>query len=697
MEALVNARNEYKKQHLQQGLTILSDQEIYELNSKIQRLIEIAIKEVVSVYMFQTPDCLGMFERALKFHSKASLNLSALTKAYECLEKYFLQLVEQPWKQEFKKIKLYGGFYRTRIKSVLPEPESIFRHAGYSVLLDKQLLVLENPVQPDSLLVFAFDCRLCAELCRAITEHYEVVKSLSVSLDQAVRDILYGDRSRGRSGINAHVGFNQNPQLQVGLNPLGFEDERQQDYTAVPHIPKREPIVLDQNLGNAGTSTSSFSTRAANSMYTRQRQPGESADMMTNLANRKVERQPDHFEGFTDEHILRSLHAVGGLPYAPQDTSTAIPKNGHVEPIEWDKYYQLQMQRKRDKNLSQLHHLGLMNIVAQNPGVSVHGPATYPPTLAGRQNMSSVEYSVDEGIEKDISPVYKNPPYPYVGPKLSVPGSSLQSSFIDQGYNTANGSNGHQINLASGHAAQLQQPQQIYAGRMHTDGVSSPPIVPPRIPPRSTKPDFGVRGGLASTQDALAYQAPPLIPGEPQTQGKVVISNNAPVRTISMIGSQNGSRSSEIPGLSSSTAPSTRLTHSSPVLRKEQLRVGMGNSSSLKYNIGTGNKAVSDQAERSRASRSMDLTRSNWECPRCTTRNSPSDTMCTVCSSSRPKTNPASRNGSLASSGFSETLDMREIPGMSKKSCPVCTLENEPNRSHCSLCDAKLEDPYTYV
>ena len=56
--------------------------------------------------LFQTPDYLYVFERALKNHAAAASDLTALAKAYENLEKYFLQLVEQPWKREFKRIKV---------------------------------------------------------------------------------------------------------------------------------------------------------------------------------------------------------------------------------------------------------------------------------------------------------------------------------------------------------------------------------------------------------------------------------------------------------------------------------------------------------------------------------------------------------------------------------------------------------------
>ncbi|RUS69607.1 hypothetical protein EGW08_022632 [Elysia chlorotica] len=690
MEALQQVRLLYKQRYQQQGLAFLSDQHTYQLDSKIQRLIEIAIKEVPSVILFQTPDYLNMFERALKIHIKATSDLTALAKAYESLEKYFLQLVEQPWKREFKKIKLYGGFYRTRIKSALPEAESIFQQAGYSLQLDKQILILEHPVEVENALLLAFDNRLCREQIQIITEHYEVVKGLSVSLDQAATEILYGDRSRGRPNMSTGLQVNLQPYVGVDKTkvhlPLSCS-------SGVPHIPKREPIER--------ASTMRFLP------------PEETMDPMIDLRNRRIERQPDHFEGTVEEHILRSLQAVGQLPYTPQNIDTISSKNGQVDSEEWEQYHQLQMLHKGDKNGMFTNENPFTNSALHNPALTPACVYPYPASTVAGMQKASISESYDEGIEKDY-PMSKSSRdmsarYPSLSMKSGLqqggivnnklPSSSLQPSLADQGYNTAYGTNGQTTipNLANVSQMLHQQPQQGFRNVICADGVNSAPAGPPPIPPRALKPDYGPKGHAHVPQEVLAYSSSLTSPHQTCDNSTPVLNSNPKCHATGAVGA-NFQESSVISSCSSSVPMmSPTISQSGPILRRDRQHAVVGKSSSLKYNIGAtngGNAAPSllQQSHRNRGARSMDLSGLGWECHTCTTRNLSSDKVCSVCSTSRLKLPLTVGNGVP-----SEPANNGLVQGTSKKSCPACTLENEPDRTHCSLCEGPLEEPYTYV
>lgn len=677
MEALQQARILYKQRYQYQGLAFLNDRYTNQLEAKVQRLIEIAIKEVPSVILFQTPDYLNIFERALKSHGNTTSEIKKLKKTYECLEKYFLQLVEQPWKREFKKIKLYGGFYRTRIKNTLPEPEGIFMQAGYSLHLDKQVLKLENDVQAENVLLLAFDSRLCREQCKIITEHYEVVRGLSVSLEQAINDVLYSDRSRGRENVFVSSAYESN-ELPVDLQPIN-KTSILTPSLGVPNIPKREPMA-------------------------KYLPPEEAMGPVIDLQNRKLKRQHGCFESPQNQYIQ---------PYLPQLLGT--PKNGHVSQEEWDQFSQSQMSGKINGNYGSANEIPPTHSALHNVAVSVPSEPYPQSTLTGMQKLS-INESYDEGIVKDFSRTSKSSRevsacYPSIPAKsglhqigtaaIKPPSSNLQPSMADQGYNIAFSSNGQTIIPNSARAVQMlpHQSQQSFGNvnGIYVDGVSSPPVGPPPIPPRALKPDYGIKGNAVLPNHAAGYAFSHHTAKSNNVTQSDIIKVNPATHAINTKFQESSviSSASMLPPM-----PASKLSHSGPVLRRDRQPLGFAKSSSLKYNVGTAGGGTASsllQQSHSRVTRSMDLSGLEWQCHLCTSKNTSSDTVCSVCCGSRLKSFTKLGGEGLGSDGHLQPLDNDPVPGVSKKPCPACTLENEPDRTHCSLCEAQLENPYTYV
>jgi len=126
-------------------------------------------------------------------------------RAFEAIEKYAANLINQPWRKEFKEIKQFGGFYKHQVESALNSPERLFHLMGY-VSSGQQSMVLEGPVELDKVTVVARDCLLAFVECQIIVtilqgvtaqfpcrwdEVLEFRRSHIGTPEQATRTLLY--------------------------------------------------------------------------------------------------------------------------------------------------------------------------------------------------------------------------------------------------------------------------------------------------------------------------------------------------------------------------------------------------------------------------------------------------------------------------------------------------------------------------
>nr|KAG5709033.1 hypothetical protein BaRGS_004672 [Batillaria attramentaria] len=144
----------------------------------------------------------------LSTEDRASLSLSIrcfegerAASGFLSLEKYFLHLASHPWKREFWLLKMYGGFFCTKVKAHLKSPEQILFLVGYVKpdgngagpgAADDTTLVLEKAPNADQALAVAFDCQVAAVMCRQIGEYYEKMKCVQLTLVDAMNVILSG-------------------------------------------------------------------------------------------------------------------------------------------------------------------------------------------------------------------------------------------------------------------------------------------------------------------------------------------------------------------------------------------------------------------------------------------------------------------------------------------------------------------------
>lgn len=98
--------------------------------------------------------------------AKGIPHFSALkaAQAFEAIEVYAANLLNQPWRKEFKQIKLYGGFYKHKIESALHGAERLFELMGYQPRPGGSL-TLGDHIDQDQVTTVARDCILAAGEC----------------------------------------------------------------------------------------------------------------------------------------------------------------------------------------------------------------------------------------------------------------------------------------------------------------------------------------------------------------------------------------------------------------------------------------------------------------------------------------------------------------------------------------------------
>ncbi|KAI4468428.1 spermatogenesis-associated protein 2/tamozhennic [Holotrichia oblita] len=93
---------------------------------------------------------------------------------------YAGNLISQPWRQEYREIKMYSGFYKHQIQANLVGAEIMFEAMGYKHA-GNGILVLEGPVCPDTVkyvsqdsLVAYVECQILKEIWEEVTASFKI-------------------------------------------------------------------------------------------------------------------------------------------------------------------------------------------------------------------------------------------------------------------------------------------------------------------------------------------------------------------------------------------------------------------------------------------------------------------------------------------------------------------------------------------
>ncbi|XP_059177714.1 uncharacterized protein LOC131957032 [Physella acuta] len=658
MEAVHQARKLYikKYQHCQASFSE-EDKELLDVN--IQRFIYVSVKEVFPPSrLFSSPRILEILKNALRQHSIPNNEADSVAKAFESLEKYFLLLVLQPWKPEFKKIKMYGGFYRSRIKSVLPDCEFMFESAGYTISTDTCIMIHDGKVEKDALLLLAFDCKICFVLCRTIADHYSKIKGLGFSLNEAVSNILHNEWSKDSRPqvhyVNGHL-------VDISSNMKNFD-------LGPPALPKREPISNNLNgIPNRMPVKGSESIYGAPSAALRLRNvylppssPLAASNDIVGIVPLVEEILPELPQGTCEEHIMESIKALE-KQNSPQQSVTLMGQ-ASLEPQQKEDWKWLRTAvpgHYPQKPPPLPSHVGKLELSSSLPTPPLQGYTTVP--IRSRIGSALYDGSYDEGIDGDVHKMYT--PYPQSVKYTSVqqqqihpkyPGVS-QPSFTDQGYRT---SDPFSSPISS---SSIPAQQTIYqAPNILTDGIPSysyrQPSAPPPVPSRALKPNLSAKKTTEDFADGDSFNSS--YTHYPGTLSSVIRSH--PQTNLLISRQPNGGAA----------------TLAEPLLRREKQIAGKSNS----LHFTDPKASLQQQALNTRSARSMDISLLSWDCKSCTAHNTGLDIICSVCS--------CSRHGPDVT---------KPQCGQTKKACPGCTLENDSSRNECEACGGKLQDRFTYV
>jgi len=122
----------------------------------------------------------------------SDFSLSKAAEAFQCIEKYAANLINQPWRVEYRTIKQFNGFYMHNIKSVLSGAEKLFFAMGYTRdAADPETFKLETTrtnevnVNRDTLTTVARDCLLARMESIILQEIYSgVILQFPLSLEE---------------------------------------------------------------------------------------------------------------------------------------------------------------------------------------------------------------------------------------------------------------------------------------------------------------------------------------------------------------------------------------------------------------------------------------------------------------------------------------------------------------------------------
>jgi len=143
----------------------------------------------------------------------SEFSLVKASEAFQCVEQYAANLINQPWRLEYRTIRQFNGFYMHNIKSVLSGAEKLFFDMGYTRDdADPEILKLQTnragdvAVNLDKVTQVARDCLLARMEAIILQEIYAgVVPQFPLSLEElmefrrdhigtpedAVRELLY--------------------------------------------------------------------------------------------------------------------------------------------------------------------------------------------------------------------------------------------------------------------------------------------------------------------------------------------------------------------------------------------------------------------------------------------------------------------------------------------------------------------------
>ncbi|ESO95090.1 hypothetical protein LOTGIDRAFT_232192 [Lottia gigantea] len=186
-----HARHLYKKSNVH--LSDLTKQQRKDLGMTIFKLLH---------------KCLPLLHLTLAFTSSAFVEIIEATiedgkfdgeksaQAFTELEKYLKLLYDHPWKKEFRVLKLYSGFFNSKVKSHLRNPEQIFEMVGYKRVNESEMILQEVKPNRERLINVCFECLVGAVACKLIEMKHNDIRDRGGDFQDAFQWMKTGEKPK---------------------------------------------------------------------------------------------------------------------------------------------------------------------------------------------------------------------------------------------------------------------------------------------------------------------------------------------------------------------------------------------------------------------------------------------------------------------------------------------------------------------
>ena len=75
---------------------------------------------------------------------RPEFSLAKAANAFRAVEQYAANLINQPWRQEFWKIRQYSGFYKHSVETALSGADKLFQEMGYGATSNQVTLIRQR-------------------------------------------------------------------------------------------------------------------------------------------------------------------------------------------------------------------------------------------------------------------------------------------------------------------------------------------------------------------------------------------------------------------------------------------------------------------------------------------------------------------------------------------------------------------------
>ncbi|XP_068217516.1 protein tamozhennic [Palaemon carinicauda] len=247
--------------------------------------------------------------------------------AFDALAQYAANLIAQPWRKEYREVKLYSGFWVHQVARHLSGAESVLSLMGYGPRgshpadtgeNDPSCLVLEGVLDPDLISRLALDCLIAYCECQVLKKISEGVREFGLTWRQILqfRQLHVG----GVEVTVRHLLFTLRQRIQPQIQP---ETSPRQSSTGPP-LPVRQSSTGGASTSPVSIPTTHHPASAPHQVQEKSNNEQHSCGVDGNLGDRNSYHHHHHFHHphhHTNGHVSQHPSITVGSSHIPVTVS----------------------------------------------------------------------------------------------------------------------------------------------------------------------------------------------------------------------------------------------------------------------------------------------------------------------------------------------------------------------------------------